>query len=43
VRIDRIKEFERLPFGGCQVTLHSGSKLNLGRRYRADFHRRGLL
>jgi two-component system LytT family response regulator len=43
VQIDRIKEFELFPSGDCRVTLHNGTKLTLTRRYRANFHRRGLL
>jgi DNA-binding LytR/AlgR family response regulator len=43
VQVDRIKELELFDSGDCRVTLHTGTKLLLSRRYRADFRRRGLL
>jgi DNA-binding LytR/AlgR family response regulator len=43
VQIDQIKEFELLPSGDRRLTLHTGTKLILSRRYRANFRRRGLL
>jgi two-component system LytT family response regulator len=43
VQVDRIKELELLNSGDCQVTLHTGIKLMLSRRYRANLRRRGLL
>src|SRR5262249_9154005 len=43
VQIDRIKEFELCASGDCRVTLHTGTKLTLSRRYRANFRSRGLL
>ena len=43
VQIDRIKELELFDSGDCRVTLHTGTKLTLSRRYRANFKTRGLL
>ena len=43
VQVDRIKELELLDSGDCRVTLHTGTKLMLSRRYRPNLHRRGLL
>jgi two-component system LytT family response regulator len=43
VQIDRIKEFELFDSGDCRVTLHTGTRLTLSRRYRVNFQKRGLL
>jgi DNA-binding LytR/AlgR family response regulator len=43
VQVDRIKELELFDSGDYRVTLHTGTKLMLSRRYRADLRRRGLL
>jgi two-component system LytT family response regulator len=43
VQIDRIKELELFDSGDCRVALHTGTKLTLSRRYRANFQKRGLL
>jgi two-component system LytT family response regulator len=43
VQIDRIKELELFDSGHCLVTLHTGTKLILSRRYRAALRSRGLL
>ena len=38
----RIKELKRLFYGGCELTLQSGVKLTLSRRYRDKLHRLGI-
>ena len=43
VQVDRIREYELLDSGDCRVTLHTGTKLMLSRRYRTNLRRRGLL
>jgi DNA-binding LytR/AlgR family response regulator len=43
VQIDRIKELELFDSGDCRLTLHTGTRLTLSRRYRANLRRRGLL
>jgi hypothetical protein len=43
VQVDRIKELELFVSGDCRVMLRDGTKLNLSRRYRANFRKLGLL
>jgi hypothetical protein len=43
VHIDRIKELDLLGSGDCRLRLEDGTSLTLSRRYRANFHRIGLL
>ena len=38
----RIKELKRLFYGGCEITLQSGTKLTLSRRYRDKLQQLGV-
>jgi two-component system, LytTR family, response regulator len=42
VNAKRIKELKRLFYGGCEITLQSGTKLTLSRRYRDKLKQLGL-
>ena len=42
VNAKRIKELKRLFYGGCEITLQSGTKLTLSRRYRDKLQQLGL-
>ncbi|HEX5220086.1 MAG TPA: LytTR family DNA-binding domain-containing protein [Verrucomicrobiae bacterium] len=42
VNARRIKELKRLFYGGCEITLQSGTKLTLSRRYRDKLEQLGV-
>lgn len=42
VNATRIKELKRLFYGGCEITLQSGTKLTLSRRYRDKLQQLGI-
>jgi len=42
VNASRIKELKRLFYGGCEITLQSGMKLTLSRRYRDKLQQLGI-
>jgi len=42
VNAPRIKELKRLFYGGCEITLQSGMKLTLSRRYRDKLKQLGI-
>jgi two-component system LytT family response regulator len=42
VNAKRIKELKRLFYGGCEITLQSGMKLTLSRRYRDKLKQLGI-
>ena len=42
VNAKRIKELKRLFYGGCEITLQSGTKLTLSRRYRDKLQQLGV-
>ena len=42
VNAKRIKELKRLFYGGCEITLQSGAKLTLSRRYRDKLQQLGV-
>ncbi len=42
VNAKRIKELKRLFYGGCEITLQSGTKLTLSRRYRDKLTQLGV-
>ena len=42
INVKRIKELKRLFYGGCEITLQSGTKLTLSRRYRDKLQQLGV-
>jgi two-component system LytT family response regulator len=42
VNVKRVKELKRLFYGGCEITLQSGMKLTLSRRYRDKLKQLGI-